>query len=56
MKNPKRPVDPAQRAKLIVDMATGEVPLDGPVPKDEAAVKLGKKGAEKRWGKEKGDC
>lgn len=42
---PKRPRDPNQRAKLIVDIATGEAedckPDDG---KDPAAVALGRKG------------
>ena len=28
MKPPKRPRDPAQLAKLVVDMTTGEVPND----------------------------
>lgn len=42
---PKRPRDPNQLAKLIADIATGEVedskPDDG---KDPAAVALGRKG------------
>lgn len=45
MNKPKRPRDPNQLAKLIVDIATGEVeeakPADG---KDPAAVALGRKG------------
>jgi len=45
MTKPKRPRDPNQLAKLIVDIATGEVeeakPADG---KDPAAVALGRKG------------
>lgn len=45
MTNPKRPRDPNQLAKMIVDIATGEcedaMPDDG---KDPAAVALGRKG------------
>lgn len=45
MKNPKRPRDLSQLAKLIVDIATGEKedtkPDEG---KDPAAVALGRKG------------
>jgi hypothetical protein len=45
---PKRPRDPAQLAKLIVDIATGEVEDREPTPeeqgKDPAAVALGRKG------------
>jgi hypothetical protein len=42
---PKRPRDPNQLAKLIVDMATGEAPPDSTVDgKDPAAVALGRKG------------
>jgi hypothetical protein len=46
-KNPKRPRDPNQLAKMIVDMSTGDVP---PVPakpateKNAAAVSLGRLG------------
>ena len=44
MTKPKRPRDPNQLAKLIVDIATGEAPPD-PIPeKDPAAVALGRKG------------
>jgi hypothetical protein len=44
MANPKRPRDPNQRAKLIVDIATGEAKdPEGPA-KDPAAVELGRKG------------
>lgn len=43
--HPKRPRDPAQLAKLIVDIATGEVEDREPTPeeqgKDPAAVALG---------------
>jgi hypothetical protein len=46
--HPKRPRDPAQLAKLIVDIATGEVEDREPTPeeqgKDPAAVSLGRKG------------
>lgn len=45
---PKRPRDPAQLAKLIVDIATGEVDDREPTPeeqgKDPAAVALGRRG------------
>jgi hypothetical protein len=45
MTNPKRPRDPNQLAKLILDIATGEAeevrPNEG---KDPAAVALGRKG------------
>ena len=44
----KRPRDPAQLAKFIVDIATGEVEDREPTPeeqgKDPAAVALGRKG------------
>jgi hypothetical protein len=45
-KTPKRPRDPNQLAKLIVDIATGEIAVsesrvDG---KDPAAVSLGRRG------------
>lgn len=44
--NPKRPTDVNQRAKLIVDIATGEAPNDKPT-KNPAAVALGKLGGAK---------
>jgi hypothetical protein len=51
-KHPKRPRDPAQLAKLIVDIATGDVEDREPTPeeqgKDPAAVAMGKKGGRKR--------
>ncbi len=51
-KHPKRPKDPAQLAKLIVDIATGEVEDREPTPegqgKDPIAVALGKKGGKAR--------
>jgi hypothetical protein len=46
--HPKRPRDPAQLAKLIVDIATGEVEDRELTPdeqgKDAAAVELGRRG------------
>jgi hypothetical protein len=45
MPNPKRPRDPNQRAKLIVDIATGESDEPkAPTPKDPAAVEPGRRG------------
>ena len=45
MPNPKRPRDPNQRTKLIVDIATGESDEPkAPTPKDPAAVELGRRG------------
>lgn len=45
---PKRPRDPAQLAKLMVDIATGEVEDRAPTPeeqgKDPAAVSMGQRG------------
>jgi hypothetical protein len=47
-KPPKRPRDPNQLAKAIIDIATGEMPDRDPTPeeqgKDPAAVALGRKG------------
>lgn len=47
-KHPKRPRDPNQWAKLMVDIATGEVDDRAPTPeeqgKDPAAVKRGQLG------------
>lgn len=49
MSNPKRPRDVNQRAKNIVDIATGEVADTNPDQrKDPAAVALGKKGGAAR--------
>jgi hypothetical protein len=46
MANPKRPRDPNQRAKLIVDIATGQ--SDQPkAPKDSAAASYGRSGGKK---------
>jgi hypothetical protein len=51
-KHPRRPRDPAQLAKLIVDIATGEVEDRQPTPeeqgKDPAAVALGQRGGRAR--------
>lgn len=50
MTKPKRPRDPNQLAKLIVDIATGEEPDPTPDPaegKDPAAVSRGRKGGKK---------
>ena len=48
----KRPRDPAQLAKFIVDVATGEIEDRKPTPeeqgKDPAAVALGGKGGKAR--------
>ena len=45
---PKRPRDPNQLAKSIIDIATGQKPDRDPTPeeqgKDPAAVALGRKG------------
>jgi hypothetical protein len=58
MRSPKkRPRDPAQLAKLIIDIATGEVedaePTTAKRTKNPAAVTLGRKGGKKggkaRW-------
>lgn len=54
-KHPKRARDPAQLAKFIVDVATGEVEDRESSPeeqgKDPAAVALGRKGATARASK-----
>lgn len=45
MPNPKRPRDPNELAKRIVDLATGEAQEeDSDAGKDPAAVALGRKG------------
>jgi len=44
----KRPRDPAQLAKLIVDIATGEVEDREPTPKEARARKGGAKGGPAR--------
>jgi hypothetical protein len=48
-RRPKRPRDPAQLAKLIVDIATGEVEDTDPnAGKDPAAAAMGRKGGRAR--------
>ena len=44
----KRPRDSNQLAKLIVDIATGEVEDRAPTP-EEQGKDIAKKAAEKRW-------
>ena len=44
MTKPKRPRDPNQLAKLIVDIATGDTPPDAKSDKNPAAVALGRRG------------
>lgn len=49
-KKPKRPRDPNQLGKLIVDLSVGEeteAPIEEPT-KDPAAVALGRRGGEAR--------
>ncbi len=52
-KHPKRPRDPSQLAKLMVDIASGEAVDTPEVKKDLAAAALGRKGGIKggkaRW-------
>jgi hypothetical protein len=53
--HPKRPRDPNQLAKSIIDIATGQKPDRDPTPKSRAKTRqrlaLGKKGGltAKRW-------
>ena len=51
-KHPKRPRDPAQLAKLMIDIASGEVEDREPTPEEQgknpAAVALGKRGGAAR--------
>jgi hypothetical protein len=48
-KNPRRPRDPNQRAKLIVEIVTGESDEPKkPAEKDPAAVELGRRGGQAR--------
>jgi len=51
----KRPRDPAQLAKFVIDVATGEVEDRPPTPeergKDPAAAAMGKKGGAARAAK-----
>jgi len=43
-KRPKRPRDPAQLAKLIVEIATGERPNDSPTQPESMRAQVGRKG------------
>ena len=43
-KHPKRPRDPNQLAKLILDMTIGEVPNDSPKGPDTPAIQARRKG------------
>lgn len=43
-RTPRRPRDPNQLAKLVVDIATGEGAEAAPKQKNPAAVELGRKG------------
>jgi hypothetical protein len=47
VKHPKRPRDPMQLAKLVIDMATGEVPNDSPRGPETAATAARRKGGVK---------
>jgi hypothetical protein len=47
----KRPRDPIQLGKLIVDIATGQVEDRAPAQEETAAVKLAKKGGNARAAK-----
>jgi len=49
MSNPKRPTDVNERAKLIVDLLTGEKEEENPdAGKNAAAMELGKSGGKAR--------
>lgn len=47
MARPKRPADFAQRAKLIVDILTGQAPNDSPMPADLRLSTVRQKAAKK---------
>jgi len=51
-KHPKRPRDFSQAAKLVIDVATGQVEDRAPTPEEQgknaAAAALGRKGGEAR--------
>lgn len=55
VKRPKRPRDPAQLAKLMIDIAAGNVEDREPTPeeqgKDPGAAALGRKGGKARAAK-----
>jgi hypothetical protein len=44
VKKQKMPRDPMQRAKMVIDLATGEAEPDPEQPKDQAAVESGRRG------------
>jgi hypothetical protein len=46
--HPKRPRDPNQLAKAIVDLATGQATEPAPPKRNEAAVELGLRGGAAR--------
>lgn len=48
MKQPKRPRDPNQLAKLVIDAATGEIPAVVETPKVARAKKAGAAGGPAR--------
>lgn len=51
-KHPKRPRDPSQLAKHIIDLATGEIEEENPDEgKSKAAQELGRKGGKARASK-----
>ena len=54
-KHPKRPRDPNELARRIVDIATGEASDDGDAGKNPAAVELGRLGGLK-GGKARSDA
>lgn len=47
-KHPKRPRDPSQLAKMMIDLATGDASESAAKEKDPAAVKRGRSGGEAR--------
>jgi len=44
MARPQRPADFAQRAKLIIDIATGQAPADPPFKPESVKAAVGRKG------------
>ncbi len=44
LKRPKRPRDPMQLAKLVIDIATGEAPPDPPMVPETLATAAKRKG------------
>lgn len=53
---PKRPRDPNQRAKLIVDIATGEAQEEAPASSTEAGRKGGKTRANRMTAEQRSDA